>query len=149
LPLKKYIDLPVFLFVNFFVDLEPLLIGSLFRENKLTHVYFHSLLFGIIGAIACAAVAYWLRESSRKLMKFFMLSYEANFPKMLISAMLGIWFHNLLDAFTAPDIYVFYPLKINPFFGLLSRSAAGWLYSVSFVLALLLYTYRLKRNDDF
>ena len=82
-------------------------------------------------------------------MKFFMLSYEANFPKMLISAMLGIWFHNLLDAFTAPDIYVFYPLKINPFFGLLSRSAAGWLYSVSFVLALLLYTYRLKRNDDF
>ena len=69
LPLKKYIDLPVFIVANAIVDIEPFFIGF-FRPQYPAHSYWHTLLFGYFIGVAWAIVAYLNKNILLRLMNF-------------------------------------------------------------------------------
>ena len=138
LPLKKYIDLPVFLLANVVVDLEPLAVMS-FGLDYPIHGYFHTFLPGALLGLIWALLAYPARGLFQGLMNLFRLPYKASLSKMIISAILGVWFHVLLDGLIYPDVRAFYPLKANPLAGLLSVSAMYTLCTISFIPAAILY----------
>ncbi len=138
LPLNKHIDIPVFILANVVVDLEPLAV-ILFGLNYPLHGYFHTFLVGAVIALVWGLIAYWGKSILQRLMKLFHLSYESNFRKMLLSAILGIWFHILLDGQLYTDIQPFWPLKANPLYGLLSYNTVYLICKISFLPAIVLY----------
>ena len=138
LPLRKYIDIPVFILANVAVDLEPLAV-ILFDLNYPLHGYFHTFLVGTVVALVWGLIAYWGKSILQRLMKLFHLSYETNFRKMLLSAILGIWFHILLDGQLYTDIQPFWALKANPLYGLLSYNTVYLICKISFLPAIVLY----------
>ncbi len=138
LPLRKYIDIPVFILANVVIDLEPLAV-ILFGLNYPLHGYFHTFLVGTVVALVWGLIAYWGKSILQRLMKLFHLSYETNFRKMLLSAILGIWFHILLDGQLYTNIQPFWPLKANPLYGLLSYNTVYLICKISFLPAIVLY----------
>lgn len=138
LALRKWIDIPVFVLANVVIDLEPLAV-ILFGLNYPLHGYFHTFLVGTVVALVWGLIAYSGKSILQRLMKLFHLSYETNFRKMLLSAILGIWFHILLDGQLYTDIQPFWPLKTNPMYGLLSYNTVYLICKISFLLAIVLY----------
>jgi membrane-bound metal-dependent hydrolase YbcI (DUF457 family) len=138
LPLRKYIDIPVFILANVVIDLEPLAV-ILFGLNYPLHGYFHTFLVGTVVALVWGLIAYWGKSILQRLMKLFHLSYESNFRKMLLSAILGIWFHILLDGQLYTDIQPFWPLDTNPFINLMTLKTVRLLCTISFLPAIVLY----------
>ena len=138
LPLRKRIDLPVFILSNVVIDLEPGTVMLLGLDLPL-HGFFHSFLIGALVGLAWACVAWRGRGILKRLMEFFRIPYETSFKKMVFSGVLGVWFHVILDAPLYRDIHPFYPFKFNPFFGILSPSAIYGLSALSFLPALVLY----------
>jgi membrane-bound metal-dependent hydrolase YbcI (DUF457 family) len=135
---RKWIDIPVFILANVVVDLEPLVV-ILFDLDYPLHGYFHTFLCGAVVAIFWALIAYSGKSLFQWLMKLFQVPYETNFRKMLLSAILGVWFHILLDAPLYTDIQPFWPFKTNPMYGLLSYQTASLLCTIFFVPAIALY----------
>lgn len=114
---RKYIDLPVFLLANVVVDLEVLYWG-----HWPVHRYVHTLLLGAAVGIIWGLVAYSLRNTFAKLMQIIRLPYKTSLLKMIVSGILGIWLHIVIDAPYNWDIHLFWPSKITPLHGLISKS---------------------------
>ncbi len=138
LPLNRYIDIPVFILANVVVDLEPLAV-IVFDLNYPLHGYFHAFLTGTVVALTWGLIAYSGKDIIQRLMKLFCVSYETNFYKMLLSAILGVWFHILLDAPLYTDIQPFWPFRGNSLYGLFGRGAVYSICKISFLPALVLY----------
>jgi membrane-bound metal-dependent hydrolase YbcI (DUF457 family) len=129
---KKYIDLPVFVLVNVTIDIEPLLV-MVFGLQYPLHGYCHTFLIGsLIGALFAIA-AYLNKRFILRIMSMFGLPYEADFKKMLVSSVLGAWFHVLLDAPIYPDIRPFYPHTLNPLYGIVSPITIYLVCSIFFI----------------
>ena len=152
LPLRKYIDIPVFILANVVIDFEPLAV-ILLDLNYPLHGYFHTFLVGTVVALVWGLIAYSGKIILQRLMKLFHVSYETNLGKMLLSATLGIWFHILLDGQLYTDIQPFWPLKANPLYGLLCYNTVYLICKISFIPAFVLYIIavashvRKKRNQ--
>jgi len=101
---RKWLDLPVFILANIFVDIEVLI----FR-NYPVHRYEHTLLIGAAVGAAWGLAAYPLRRVFTKAMRLLRLSYNTTLPKMLISGILGVWLHVLIDGLYHSDVYLFWP----------------------------------------
>jgi len=145
LALRRYIDFPVFILANFVVDLEPLAV-IMFGLNYPVHGYFHTLFFGaLVGGIS-AVFFYLFRNILKKIMGFLRLPYETSFKKILISAVLGIWLHVLIDSFLYPDIRPFYPFSWNPLFGKIGFITMYLLCSILAIVAVLIYIVSIRRN---
>ncbi|MBI5695853.1 MAG: hypothetical protein HZC51_08980 [Nitrospirae bacterium] len=97
------------------------------------------LLFGGIIGAAFGAGAFSLRTQLIKLMGLFALPYRPSIGGMILSGVLGIWFHILLDSPLYEDIQPLYPLAYNPIYGLVSNSSVYAFCAVSFVPAIVLY----------
>ncbi len=138
LPLRRYIDIPVFIFANVVIDFEPLAV-ILLDLNYPLHGYFHTFLVGTVVALAWGLIAYSGKSTLQRLMKLFHVSYESNFRKMLLSAILGVWFHILLDSIRWYDIRPFWPLDTNPFINLMTLKTVRLLCTISFLPAIVLY----------
>ena len=138
LPLARYIDVPVFVFANVIVDIEPLSV-MVFGLNYPLHGYCHTFLIGCLVGILWAGIAYAGRNIIQKAMKLLQLSYTAIFGKMLISAILGVWFHVILDSMIYSDIKPFYPFKFNPMRGIVTASSLYMICAISFIPALAIY----------
>ncbi|HNQ34465.1 MAG TPA: hydrolase [bacterium] len=138
LPLKERLDLPVFLLSNLAIDLEPLAVISFGLKYPL-HGYAHTLLFGSLVGIGWAALAFAGRRHLRRLMNRLRLPYRPDFRIMAISALLGAWFHVLLDAPLYSDIRPFYPLTANPLHGKISGGAVYLVCLLAFIPAAVLY----------
>lgn len=145
LPLSKYIDFPVFILVNCIIDLEPLIV-ILFNLRYPVHGYCHTLLIGSFVGVLSAVLFYLGKDVLRKLMNFLRLSYETNFKKILISAILGIWLHVLLDALLYTDIRPFYPLTSNPLYDKIGFWEVYLICSILFIPAFLLYKNRVLKT---
>jgi membrane-bound metal-dependent hydrolase YbcI (DUF457 family) len=145
LPLRRVIDFPVFILSNFVVDLEPLAV-IVFGLNCPEHMYFHTFLFGSLVGVAWALVAYPARGILKRFMGFVYLDYSTTFVKVLFSALLGVWFHVLLDAPLYSDIRPFYPLKENPMYGLVSLPILYLSCIVSFIPAFVIYVLVRKKG---
>ncbi len=109
LAFRKYIDVPVFIFANVIVDVEVLLI-----DKWPIHRYAHTLLLGAVVGAIWGLAAYPLRNLFKKAMLLFRIPYETSFRKMIISGILGVWLHVLVDAVYHWDVSVFWPARIKP-----------------------------------
>ncbi len=138
LPLDRYIDVPTFVLANVVVDMEPLAVMVLGLNYPL-HGYCHTFLIGSLAGVLWAVIAYWSRSITREIMRLVKLSSTAAFGKLLVSAILGVWFHIVLDSFLYSDIRPFYPFETNPLYGMISSSALYLICSISFVPALIIY----------
>lgn len=145
LPLRKYIDIPVFILANVVVDIEPLAVIA-FNLNYPLHGYAHTFLIGTAVGIAWAIISYAGKDKLQWLMKYLDIPYDTNFKKITISAVLGVWFHLLLDMPLYFDIHPLYPSLFNPLFGLMTNFTMYIVCGISFIPAIVLYMI-VKRKE--
>lgn len=138
LALRKWIDIPVFVLANVIVDLEVLVI-RLFGAGWPIHRYAHTLLLGTAVGIIWAVAAYPLRNLFKRLMQTLRIPYQPKFWKMLISGILGVWLHVVLDAIYHRDVRLFWPDKARPLYRLITRQQLEALCLAFFIAAIILW----------
>ncbi len=136
---RKRLDLPVFVLANVIVDFEPLVV-LVFNLECPVHGISHTFLFGAVlgllwGLVTSAAGGFgWL-------MKVFGLTYQSSVSKMIISGLLGVWFHVFVDSFCWADVRPLWPIKWNPLVGLVTLKMIYLFCIISFVPAIVLYIF--------
>ena len=106
----KWIDLPVFVLANVIVDVEVLVVGLLGLGWPI-HRYCHTLLIGAVVGALWGVAAYPLRHFFKKIMRVFYIPYKTGLRKMIISGILGIWLHVLIDGAYHSDVRMFWPVS--------------------------------------
>jgi len=147
IPLYKQIDVFAFVLANVVIDIEPLLVMTSNLHYPL-HGYAHTF----IGAIALGAIwgitAWIFRAPIKMIMQnVFRFPFEPSKTKMILSGSMGACFHILLDSPLYADIKPFYPITVNPLYGILGHSAIYTLCTLFFVPALVLYVYQIKKTS--
>jgi membrane-bound metal-dependent hydrolase YbcI (DUF457 family) len=138
LTLRKWIDVPVFVLANVVVDVE-VLVARLLGAGWPIHRYAHTLLLGTAVGIIWAVAAYPLRNLFKRLMQTLRIPYQTSFRKMLVSGVLGVWLHVVIDAIYHPDVRLFWPAKAIPLYALLTRQQIKALCLVFFIAAIVLW----------
>jgi len=138
LTLRKWIDIPVFVLANVIVDIEVLVI-MLLGIGWPVHRYCHTLLIGAAVGIVWGLAAYLLRNFFKKIMKIFHISYKTGFWKMLVSGVLGAWFHVVIDAVYHWDVRMFWPSSAKPLHALLTRQQVNIICTIFFIPAVIAY----------
>lgn len=105
---KKWIDLPVFVLANVVVDVEVLVVGWLGLGWPI-HRYCHTLLIGAVVGALWGVVAYPLRHFFTRTMRVLYIPYKTGFRKMVVSGILGVWLHVLIDGAYHSDVQIFWP----------------------------------------
>ena len=142
---KKYIDIPVFVLANVVVDVEVLVINLLGLKWPV-HRYAHTLLIGTLAGIVWALAAYPLRHLFKKIMTILRLPYQTSLRRMLISGILGVWLHVLIDSVYHYDVRLFWPSRIRPLYELLTKQQVKTVCIGFFVLAFIEYLLIVKSN---
>jgi len=145
LPLKRWIDIPVFVLANVVVDFEPLAV-MVFQLNYPLHGYFHTLLIGGVLGLLWGLAAYPFRPVWRFLMELVGLSYQPTLPKMMISGMFGVWLHVLIDSVHYNSMNPFFPVTGNPFYEIISYSTVFSVCEISMIAALVIYVFLALHN---
>jgi len=135
---RKWLDIPVFVLANVIVDIEVLVI-MLLGIGWPMHRYCHTLLIGAAVGIVWGLAAYPLRNFFKKIMQIFRISYKTGFWKMLISGVLGVWFHVVVDAVYHWDVRMFWPSSAKPLYGLLTKPQVNIICTIFFIPAIILY----------
>jgi len=138
LTFRKWLDVPVFVLANVIVDIEVLVI-ILLGIGWPMHRHCHTLLIGAAVGIVWGLAAYLLRNFFKKIMKIFHISYKTGFWKMLVSGVLGAWFHVVIDAIYHEDVRMFWPGNAKPLYGLLSKLQINVICTIFFIPAVILY----------
>lgn len=142
---RKWLDIPVFVLANVVVDIEVLL-----YRHWPAHRYAHTLLVGAAVGAIWGIVAYPLRNLFGKIMKIICIPYETGFWKMVVSGLLGVWLHVLIDAIYHRDVLIFWPSRVKPLFGLISRGQVKLVCLGFFIAAAIAYAFTvasyLKKN---
>ncbi len=151
---RKWLDIPVFILANIIVDLEVLVINFL-GVGWPIHRYIHTLLIGAAAGMIWALAAWPLRNVFKKTMQILRIPYQTSFLKMLISGVLGVWLHVVIDAIYHPDVCLFWPnIRIRPLYALVSKRQVEVICLVfllaaviPYVIAVLSY-FKLKKLKD-
>ena len=138
LAFRKWIDIPVFVLANVIVDLEVLIISQL-RLGYPIHRYVHTLLIGAAAGIVWAFVAWPLRNVFKKIMQIIRIPYKTSLLKMIISGILGVWLHVIIDAIYHPDVHLFWSYKSIPLWRIITGQQLEFLCLIAFIPALILY----------
>ncbi len=138
LTFRKWLDVPVFVPANVIVDIEVLVI-MLLGIGLPKHRYCHTLLIGAAVGVVWGLAAYPLRNLFKKIMQVFHISYKTGFWKMLVSGVLGVWFHILIDAIYHWDVRMFWPSSAKPLYGLLTQQQVNIICTIFFIPAIILY----------
>lgn len=138
LAFRKYVDIPVLLLANVVVDIEVLAI-TLLGLGWPVHRYVHNLLIGAAAGAAWGLLAYPLRNIFGKIMRLIRLPYQTTLLKMIISGILGIWLHAIIDAPANWDVRLFWPAKIRPFRHLLTDQQTKAICLAFLLAAVILY----------
>jgi membrane-bound metal-dependent hydrolase YbcI (DUF457 family) len=149
LAFRKWLDIPVFILANAIVDMEVLVIVRLGLGYPI-HRYLHTLLIGAAAGIGFALAAWPLRKVFKKIMRILSLPYQTSLRKMVISGILGVWFHVFIDAICHPDVHLFWPYKSILLWRLITKHQVESLCLAFFIPALILYllTVILSRNKN-
>jgi membrane-bound metal-dependent hydrolase YbcI (DUF457 family) len=107
---KKWIDIPVFVLANVIVDVEVLVIVS-FGLGWPIHRYCHTFLVGAAVGVLWGVAAYPLRHLFKKILRILYIPYKPSFWKMVVSGILGVWLHVLIDGAYHFDVKMFWPNK--------------------------------------
>lgn len=135
---RRWLDIPVFVLANVIVDLEVLAINFLGLGWPI-HRYFHTLLIGAAVGVIWGLIAYPLRGLFKKVMRLFRLPYETSFLKMVISGVLGVWLHVLIDGVYHWDVRIFWPSKVRPLWRLLNQHQVRVVCVGFFIAAIVVY----------
>ncbi len=138
LALRKYIDIPVFVLANVIVDIEVLVL-NLLGTGWPMHRYTHTLLLGSAAGVIWAILAYPLRHLFKKIMQLIRIPYQTNFRKMVISGVLGVWLHVVIDAIYHWDVALLWPSKARPLWRLLGQAQVKSMCIAFWVAAIVLY----------
>jgi len=138
LTFRKWLDVPVFVLANVIVDIEVLVI-ILFGIGLPRHRYCHTLLIGAAVGVVWGLAAYLLRNFFKKIMQIFHVPYKTGFWKMLVSGVLGAWFHVVIDAIYHEDVRMFWPSSATPLYALLTRPQINIICTIFFIPAIILY----------
>jgi membrane-bound metal-dependent hydrolase YbcI (DUF457 family) len=131
LTFRRWLDIPVFVFANVIVDIEGLVVAVL-KLGWPIHRYAHTLLIGAVVGIIWALAAYPARSLFAKLMQLLRIPYKTNLRKMLISGVLGVWFHVLIDGIYHKDVRMFWPSNAKPLFNILPH---GWMKPICVIFS--------------
>ena len=137
---KKWLDIPVFVLANVAVDIEVLVIRIL-GLGWPYHRYCHTLLFGMAVGIIWGIAAYPLRHLFGRIMRLIRLPYQTGFWKMVVSGVLGVWLHIVIDSIYHWDVLMLWPSKAKPWFGLISPLQVKLVCVVCLLAALILYAF--------
>ena len=135
---RKWIDIPVFILANVIVDLEVLVINFL-DAGWPYHRYIHTLLIGSVAGIVWALAAWPLRNVFKMIMQLFRIPYKTTIWKMIISGILGVWLHVIIDSIYHPDVRLFWPNKSIPLWRLITKQQLEFLCLVAVIPVLILY----------
>lgn len=140
LPLRRYIDVPVFILANVVIDTEPLLV-MIFNFSYPLHGLAHTFAGAAIIGLCFGFTAFFAKEFIEPIMKKTLrLRYTASLKKYTTSAILGSWFHVLLDSPLYIDIRPFYPFSdINPFLGIIRGDLMYKICAYAFIPAMVVY----------
>jgi len=151
LSLKRWLDIPVLLAAHFAVDIEVL-----FAEGWPVHRHwhFHTFLVGTLVGIAVAFIVFPFRRILEKIMAIIRLPYKAKLWKMLISGILGVWLHVLVDGFYHYDVQPFWPNPKNTLYRLrwitkeqvVMICVVFWILSISLYFSYILRNIKIKRS---
>lgn len=144
LPLKKRIDIPAFILANVIIDIEPLLV-MIFNLNYPLHGYAHTFIGSFIIGSLWGSIAYALRGPLAKIMHFLKLPYLPALKISILSGAAGGCLHVLFDAPVYADIKPFFPLNVNPLYGLISMPSMYLLCTLLFIPAFILYFGTVKK----
>ena len=117
---RKWIDVPVFVLANVIVDVEVLVV-MLFNLEWPIHRYCHTLLIGAAVGALWGVAAYPLRNIFKKIMQLFRIPYKTSLSKMVISGILGLWLHILIDGAYHFDVKILWPNKIISLWKMIHR----------------------------
>lgn len=109
---RKWLDFPVFVLANVIVDIEVLMVRFL-DLGWPYHRYAHTLLGGAAIGLLWGVIAYLIQPLLKWGMHFIRINYTPTFKKMLISGVLGVWMHVLVDAVYHYDVKIFWPFPKN------------------------------------
>ncbi|MHC4574900.1 MAG: hypothetical protein ACYS76_12360 [Planctomycetota bacterium] len=102
------------------VDIEVLVIGGLELGFPI-HRYTHTFLLGAAAGILWVLAAYPLRGVFKRAMQFVRLPYKKGLWKMVVSGILGVWLHVLIDSVYHFDTRPFWPNNRISFWRMLTR----------------------------
>ena len=142
LVLKKWIDLPVFVLANVVVDLE-VLVNNFLKLGWPVHRYVHTLLIGTIAGAVWGLAAYPLKDIFKWAMNLAQLTYQPNMLKMIISGILGIWLHNIIDSVYHTDVRLFWPNESKPLWNLVSHNQLKYICIAFWIAAIAVYVVNL------
>ncbi len=111
--------------------------------------FFHSFLGSSVVAILISIVLYLVKGKIKKIMAVFKPAQDSSFKKSLWTSFFGVYLPILLDSPLYGDIRLFYPMRSNPLYGLFSPQQIYLFSSLSFLLGILFYSFRLlfvKKN---
>lgn len=112
--------MPVFVLANVIVDIEVLVVGILGLGWPI-HRYCHTLLVGAVVGMLWGIAAYPMRGLFKKIMQILCIPYKPRFWSMVISGILGVWLHVLIDGSYHFDVIIFWPIKTLSLWRILHR----------------------------
>ena len=142
---RRWIDFPVFILANVIIDIEVLLV-NLMDLGRPSHRYSHTFLIGTATGAVWGLVAYFGLPILSWFMKKIRIPYQTNAFKMIISGILGIWLHVLIDGIYHYDVTPFWPIRKNYLWRLLSQSQVKWICIICLGVFVLLYVLSLKKQ---
>jgi membrane-bound metal-dependent hydrolase YbcI (DUF457 family) len=102
---------------------------------------------GLLWGIA----AYPLRHFFEKIMQVLRIPYQTSFRKMVVSGVLGVWLHVVIDAIYHWDVQMLWPSKAKPLWQLISQGQVEILCVGFFVAAAIAYAFAVasyvKQNN--
>ncbi len=155
LTFRKWLDVPVFVLANVIVDLEVLIITQ-FGLGYPIHRFTHTLLIGSAAGIIWALTAWPLRNLFKMIMQILHIPYQTSFLKMLVSGVLGVWLHVVIDSIYHWDVCLFWPnRKMRPLYALVTEQQVEVICLVfllatviPYVIAVLSYSKSKKLKED-
>ena len=135
---NRWIDLPVFVLANVIVDIEALIF-----DKWPIHRYMHTLLIGAAVGAVWGLAAYPLKDIFKCVMNLVQLSYQPNILKMIISGILGVWLHVIIDSVYNGDVRIFWPSNSRPLWNLLNQSQVKNTCIIFWVVAVAVYLVHL------
>jgi membrane-bound metal-dependent hydrolase YbcI (DUF457 family) len=117
---KRWLDLPIFVLANVVVDLEVATVVLLHLGRPL-HRYAHTLLGGAVVGIVWGLLALPLRPLFARLMHLLHLPYQTSLAKAVLSGILGVWLHVIIDATYHRDVRLAWPTNALALWRITSR----------------------------
>ena len=139
--LYPVLDIPTFIVASLILDLEPLAV-ILGYVNWPMHGIFHSITIGTIVGVVLALPMYLIRKYTKPISIGKVTPDERNIKNIIITSVLGVWVHVLLDSFLYADLNLFYPIQWNPLLGLIPEQMIINFCLISLPVAFIIYMIR-------